>query len=178
MTFVGIDPSLTRTALAVVGDEGHGRMRVWQSTGKRDATVADRLGRIHDIMAFVLDALHDEQPTAWAIEGPAFSRNNAGAFDRAGAWWLILERADDEGFGLPLVVPPNVRAKYATGKGNAGKDEVLAAVVRRYPWTQIQNNDEADAYVIGCILARLHGQPIEDSLPATHLDALKKVTLP
>ena len=77
-----------------------------------------------------------------------------------------------------LPVPPAVRAKYATGKGNAGKDEVLLAASRRYPHAPIVGNDDADAVVLAAIGARMLGEPIEDSLPKTHLDALARLSLP
>ena len=77
-----------------------------------------------------------------------------------------------------MPVPPSCRAKYATGKGNAGKDEVLLAASRRYPHAPIVGNDDADAVVLAAIGARLLGEPVEDSLPKTHLDALAKLTLP
>ena len=101
------------------------------------------------------------------------SRNPGSAHDRSGLWWMTVDMIAARGLGFPLVVPPTVRAKYATGKGNAGKDEVLAAVIRRYPAAQVNNNDEADALVIAAIAARLGGDPIEESLPVAHLDALK-----
>ena len=77
-----------------------------------------------------------------------------------------------------LVVPASSRAKYATGRGNAGKDEVLLAVSRRYPHAPIVNNDQADAVALAAMGARLLGEPIEDSLPKTHLDALAKLAAP
>ena len=83
------------------------------------------------------------------------------------------------GAGVPVLpVPPSCRAKYATGKGNAGKDEVLLAVARRYPHAPVGGNDEADALVLAAMGARLLGEPVEDSLPKAHLDALAKLALP
>lgn len=51
-----------------------------------------------------------------------------------------------------IEVPPTVLKKFATGKGNAPKEQVMAHVARR--WGQIfDTNDEADAYVL-CRLGR------------------------
>ena len=77
-----------------------------------------------------------------------------------------------------LTVPPPTRAMFATGRGNAGKDEVLAAAIRRYPAWGIAGNDIADATVLAAIGARLLGHPLEESLPQTHLRALNKLALP
>ena len=75
-------------------------------------------------------------------------------------------------------VPVGTIKKHATGKGNAGKDEVLLAVSRRYPHAPIVNNDQADAVALAAMGARLLGEPVEDSLPKAHLDALAKIALP
>jgi hypothetical protein len=68
--------------------------------------------------------------------------------------------------------------KYATGKGMIAKDAVLAAVVRRYVGIDVTCNDEADALILAAMGARHLGQPIEDSLPLTHLAAMDNVHWP
>ena len=181
MTYIGIDPSLTRTAVCIIEDDGSVTMRQKGTTGRATATFADRLTRIADIACWTFDVVNNEggHLHQWAIEGPSIgSKNAAAAHDRSGLWWLMVDMVASNGNGLPLVVPPTVRAKYATGKGNAGKDEVLAAVVRRYDFAPVENNDQADAFVIAAIAARLGGNPIEESLPAAHLDALKTLRSP
>ncbi len=77
-----------------------------------------------------------------------------------------------------VAVPPNLRAKYATGRGNAGKDEVLLAVAHR--WTHVcqpDGNDTADALVLASMGADHLGHP-PVHLPATHREALTKVPWP
>lgn len=46
-----------------------------------------------------------------------------------------------------VMVPPAVLKKFATGKGNVGKDEVLAAAIRRFGF-EGTNNNEADAWML------------------------------
>ena len=181
MTFVGIDPSLTRTALCVIEDDGSVTLRQKATTGTAAATIGDRLRRLSDIVGWALDVVTEEAGDiqGWAIEGPSIgSKNAAAAHDRSGLWWLLTDAIAASGYGFPLIVPPTVRAKYATGKGNAGKDEVLAAVVRRYDYAPVENNDQADAFVIAAIAARLNGSAIDDPLPRAHLDALTKLATP
>lgn len=179
MSYVGIDPSLTRTAICILHDDGSVTVREKATTGRADASICARINRINDIVNWAHDVMTQEAGDVgtWAIEGPSIgSKNAAAAHDRSGLWWLLVDAITGSGyFGTPIVVPPTVRAKYATGKGNAGKDEVIASVIRRNPHAPIDNNDQADAYVIAHIAARLAGDP-QDDLPATHLAALDKLT--
>jgi crossover junction endodeoxyribonuclease RuvC len=81
--------------------------------------------------------------------------------------------------GSPVVeVAPALLKKYATGKGNAGKDEVLAAAIRRYPMANITCNDIGDAVVLAAMGARHLGEPIESSLPQVNHTAMEKVAWP
>lgn len=110
------------------------------------------------------------------VEQPAFSRSTGSMHDRSGLWWLAVAKL--RSLDRPVVeVTPTARAKYATGKGNAGKDAVLAAVVRRYPDVEVTGNDEADALVLAAMGARWAGHPIDDP-PKTHLAALEAVRWP
>ena len=179
MMVVGIDPSLTSTGVVVV--DAQDRLTVQTATvesrGARSDSWASRSERVRGLAASVTA----EVPVSARLvvmESPSLSQRNAGsAHDRAGLWWAIYWRLTDRGIPV-LPVPPAVRAKYAAGKGNAAKDAVMLAVARRYPHVDIGNNNEADAMVLAAIGARLLGEPVEDSLPKTHTDALQKVTLP
>lgn len=108
------------------------------------------------------------------VEGPAYASSGAGTWDRAGFWWLVVARLT--GAGLNVVeVPPSSLKTYATGKGNAGKDDVLSHAVRRYPHVAFNGNDEADALILAAMGARFAGCPIETSLPNTHTRAMTSV---
>lgn len=80
--------------------------------------------------------------------------------------------------GHPIAeVPPANLKRYAVGKGNAAKDEVLAAAIR-YLHADITGNDIADAVVLAAIGARHLGQPIEGALPQANLTAMDKINWP
>lgn len=83
------------------------------------------------------------------IEGLAFRAHDPG-LERAGLWWMLRERLD--AWGVPVAVaPPSAVKKYATGVGNADKDRVLAAVIRRWPDVEVTGNDEADALCLAAL---------------------------
>src|SRR5690606_34094716 len=102
----------------------------------------------------------DDGPDLIVMEAPAFSKNNGMAHERAGLWWKIYEAVTGYSVHV-LVVKPNLRAKYATGRGNAGKDEVMLAASRRYPDAEITNNNEADAVALAAMGARLMAEPVD-----------------
>jgi crossover junction endodeoxyribonuclease RuvC len=102
---------------------------------------------------------------------------------RAGFWWLVAWRLWVRGYTV-VEVPPATRTRYATGRGNASKDDVLSAVIRRYPHVDVNGNDEADSLVLAAMGMRHLGRPIEPllgracALPQTHLAAMDAVTWP
>ena len=177
MKVVGVDLSLTSTGLATVDTERVTLNRVTTS-GKHGATLLERWLRLDDIATRVTDVCGAAHTTALVVvEGPSMGQGRqSGTHDRAGLWWLVMDRLHEAGHKV-VEVPPSVRAKYATGAGNAGKDAVLAAVCRRYPHVEVTGNDVADALVLASMGARFLGAPLE-GLPQTHLAAMGKVHWP
>lgn len=173
ITVIGIDLSLTSTGLAVINDGGIRLHRI-TSTGHKGDTLDQRRDRIRSLAVGITHRI----PTgaAVAIEAPLYRGRAAmgSAHDRSWAWGKVVD--DCHLLDATVVeIMPNLRSKYATGKGNASKDQVLAAACRRYPHVDIVGNDTADALILAAMLSRLLGQPIEHSLPATHLAALDKL---
>ena len=177
MRVLGIDPSLTATGLALIDLDQRAVVDTWTiaSKGKADATLRQRLARL-DSLATAITYVDDLALVV--IEGPSLGQTRqSGTFDRAGLWWAIVANLDN--LGIPIVeVAPACRARYATGKGNAGKDTVLLEVARRYPTVPVANNNEADALVLAAMgFHHLTGAPLVD-LPASHRAALAAVTWP
>jgi len=75
-----------------------------------------------------------------------------------------------------LEVPPSTLKKYATGKGNAPKDAVLAAAIRRLEYGG-HSSDEADALWLLEIGRAILGET-HVTVPKTHRRALEKLAVP
>lgn len=162
---LGVDLSLTSTGVA-----GYGwAERLVPPRG------LDGLPRLRWLRDAVLALEFTHQPDLVVVEGLAYSRTTGKAAERAGLWHLVVERLD--GMVPWAQVPPTARAKYATGKGNAPKDAVLAAVVRRFPDFDVTGNDQADALVLAAMgLDHLGHPPVV--MPAAHRASLNAVVWP
>lgn len=149
---VGLDLSLTATGIATVDETAV--LRPMGLTGPA------RLMCIRDDVLAALPVLH---PLV-VVEGYAYGRHNQAhqLGELGGVIRLALWEA-----GIPYVeVPPSTLKKYATGRGNAGKDEVLAAAIRRLGYDGHDNN-EADALWLRAMGCAAYGAPLA-GLPKTH----------
>lgn len=172
--FAGIDPSLTGTGV-VTFDTGTGIKKIASfSSSPSGDSVIGKHSRLTDMSNRIVGSVVEGGfPVLVAIEGPAFSSNTGKAWDRAGLWWYVVDRLIHHKIPV-LEVPPTVRAKYGSGSGRAGKDEVLLATSRTYPDFDIKNNNDADALLLCAFAARLAGHPFDGSLPKLRLAALDK----
>lgn len=155
---VGIDLSLTCTGLALPPAHAGGRLRtmpIKKPSGQTAANGWPELRRLRWMRDRIVDEVRRETRTTFGdavpvlavIEDMAFSRTTGHVMTRAGLWWMVVDALDE----IPGVswaqVKPTTRAKYATGKGNAGKDVVMREVARRFP-DFAGGEDEADALVL------------------------------
>lgn len=176
-TVVGIDLSLTSTGIAIITGGIATTQRV-TSKGKADATLEQRLKRLNDLAATIADITEARKPTLVLIEAPSFQSKGGQAHDRSGLWWLVVTTLCHFPWIVVVQVPPSCRMRYGAGKGNAAKDDVLSAVVRRYPDVDVNGNDEADALILAAMGARHLGSPIEESLPKANLAGMAGVHWP
>ncbi|KAB1661666.1 crossover junction endodeoxyribonuclease RuvC [Pseudoclavibacter sp. CFCC 13796] len=171
-TVVGLDLSLTGTGLARVVKGGLEVKRIG-SSGSADATLSERSGRLHFMAERILD--WTGTPVLVAIESPAYRSFSGHAHDRSGLWWSVVSALFSSGVTV-AEVPPATLKKYATGKGTANKDAMIAAMVRRFPDVDINDNNIADAVALGCVAARLVDQPIDGVLSQARGQAWKTIT--
>ncbi len=134
--------------------------------------------RFRDITNEIFDRIRT--PHLVVIEGPSYGSGTGdrqqGHHERAGLWWHTTYRLWR--VEIPFaVVPPSVLKKYATGRGNASKQEVLLAAARRYPGVDIANDNEADAVVLLALALDHLGEPLAE-VPQTHRAALDKIAWP
>lgn len=163
MNTMALDLSLTSTGVSIGG--------VTQSI-QVDTRGVERLRDIRDrIVRLVLD---NEIGIA-VIEGYSYASRQSQSHslgELGGVVRLALFEAD-----IPfVVVPPTSRAKFATGKGNAGKAEVVSAISAKtgIVWSGSDGADRCDAWVMEQMLLVKLGRSSYD-WSKDQLDALDKV---
>ena len=122
MIVAGIDPSLTSTGVAVVDTQD--RLTIATHTvaskGRRDASWRERWERGVDLAADI-GALVPRDSELVVVEAPTLSQGRQGGhLDRHGLWWALYGNLTRAGHDV-LVVAASSRAKFAAGKGNAGR---------------------------------------------------------
>lgn len=174
---VGLDLSLTSTGIArtLADGERFALVHTITSSGCKTDTWEQRHRRLGRIAVDVAECV--PQRTLVMLEAPSYASATGSQHDRSGLWWMTYTKLSWIEDVTIVPVPPAVRAKYATGKGNASKDAVLAAAVRRYPDIDVSSNDIADAVILMAIGCRLLGHPIDD-MPAAHLTVMDKIRPP
>jgi Holliday junction resolvasome RuvABC endonuclease subunit len=137
MNILGLDPSLTSTGICA-GDN-HG---VAYQSREEDAA------RLVDIRDYVLRMCLENDVKCVIMEGYSYgSRTRAHALGELGG---VLKVAFNEAWIPYVLVPPTSRAKFATGRGNAGKAEVISAVSFKTnrSWSGKGIEDRIDAWVL------------------------------
>lgn len=174
MDVLGVDPSLTCTGVAKVlsGVVIGGRVQTGPQPG-----LGGTIARVRYIVAGVLKfAPRGEFVTV--IETPFVpARGGAGAvLERGYLYWLLVDQLMRR--GAVVAVGPTARAKYSTGRGNAGKDDVLAAVVAAHPLVTVADHNVADAIALASMGARWFGAPVDGEISAKQDEAMRAVRWP
>jgi len=170
MRVAAFDLSLTQTGWAT----WDGDVRRCGTIRPKDVAMA-RLDRVRREVLTIADGAE-----LVVIEGYSYGSGNQahqlgelGGVVRLSLWATRQTRL----YRPPFVeVPPAVLKKYATGRGNAGKEEMLVAAVRRLGY-EGSNNNEADA--LWLLSAGLDAYRASwAKLPEAQVEALAKLDWP
>lgn len=169
---VAFDLSLTSTGVA----DRNGTRRIKpKTTGParlaeiRDAVLAECHHHVTlDVQIRCVVEGCPTKPDLVVIEGYSYASGNK-AHDVGEMGGVVRLALYEAGIAYHVVSPATIKMA-ATGKGNASKDDVLLAAVRRLGYDG-NNKDEADAlWLYRLTLHALGGTPLD--VPKTHLRAL------
>jgi Holliday junction resolvasome RuvABC endonuclease subunit len=131
--------------------------------------------RLDLISTAISDIVKEEEISVVIIEGYSFASRSGQAFsigELGGVVRTTLYR-----MGIPFIeIPPTCRAKFATGKGNASKNEVVSSIsaktgiIFRNPGA----DDQCDAWILLEMAKTYLGISLID-WPKVNKDALDKV---
>jgi crossover junction endodeoxyribonuclease RuvC len=168
MRVVGLDLSLTCTGVAV--EEGEGRSFTIEPARRRGM---ERLDFIREgVLTYAAPGALNADIVV--IEGYSFNSKQGGEHlgELGGVVRLALW---DLGIRFVDVSPASLKT-YATGKGNAKKEVVFAAAIRRLGYEGNDHN-EADALWLRAMALDHYGEQLVD-MPQDHRRALEKVEWP
>lgn len=163
MNIAGIDLSLTSTGYSISGDTG-------AITTKYKG--AERLSYISNV---ILELCKEFSVDVAVIESYSFASRNSQAHSIGELGGAVRMRLWEN--NIPYVdVPPTCRAKFATGKGNASKNEVISAISAKtgIVWSGAGSDDRCDAWILEQMGLAAAGKSTYD-WPAVNLSALAKI---
>lgn len=180
-TIIGIDPSLTSAGIAVLVNGAPLALHSIGHASHNGRSYAHRSDRIVSQTRAVIDCVRMHTPAGGydlaVIEGPAYAHHNAYTHDGAGLWWGLYSAIRAK--RVPIAVcAPQTRAKWASGKGNAQKTEILGVVRSWWPETAIRNDDIADALVLAAMGATHLGDRLPFELKDRHRVTLEAIDWP
>ena len=161
--FLGIDPSLTSTGIAVIinGDCNIGLHKPPKEYSKGILRLAWHVDKLNEV-------IETFKPIFAAIEGPSY--DSVGKHEELGqlrgVLMLTLHRA-----GLRyVVVPPSTLKKYGARNGAASKEKMIRAAAERWPGKTF-TDDTADA-AWAAHLAKAYKTPMQH-LTRPQIEVLK-----
>lgn len=141
---VGIDPSLTNTAV-IRGDEHGYEYATFGSGNELGDSASARIARYDGLVSRVMEWIGDGPFQAIYIEGYSFDSHGRGKF--SAEYGGILRWHLDDVTDRLFEVAPHTLKKFATGKGAGKKDMVIAHLARRYD-VLFNSNDEYDGFAL------------------------------
>lgn len=140
MRYVGIDPS-TVTGLVIIENN-----QVVVETEIKSKIKTDPR-RFMDIAYNIVTQL--KKGDVVAIEGFSFGSKGQGVSVQYGIGWIIRQELIRNGYKY-IEVPPTSLKKFATGKGNTKKEDMVLPVFRKWGY-ECKTNNIRDAYILAKI---------------------------
>jgi len=167
---VGIDQSLTGFAITVLSVENPEQYLTWVYKSPYFG-----IERLADIREWLIDNLNYIEEhwsiTDVAMEGTVLASHAAlilGELSATVRLAIFDFFGDDDDRRFPLKIPPMTLKKYAAGKGNAKKQEMLLQIYKRWG-IEFNDDNAADSYA----LARLAAKSITGSIEAQVVEQIK-----
>lgn len=182
-TVVGLDLSLTGTALAVIDlHSGALSTAVHRSPAPKEDVLGAHVTRHRELVHGIVQQVLACDPALVVVEGLQFSvsSKDSSLTRRGFLWWAAAEGLVAGGAPVLEVAPSQIK-QLATGKGNAGKSEVVAAYATAWPDATRDRNieDRADASFAAALgVAYLRRDVLPFKLTGTRRKALAKVGRP
>lgn len=164
-TVVAFDLSLTSTGVA--DRNGTRRIRSKQTGEERLIEIRDAV-----LQACGFGPIVGILPDLVVIEGFSYGSKGSSTVDIGGMGWIVRVALYETRIPYEVVSPSTIKT-FACDNGNASKDDVLLAAVRRLDY-QGNSKDEADALWLYALAMHVLGSPIV-TLPKRHLRALGTV---
>lgn len=164
---IGIDQSLTGFALTIlnVDDPSHYITWVFKSQYRGVKRLSDIGGWLVDKIELVKD--HYIQDIA--MEGTVLASHSALVLGELAAtvkltlWDYFIDFDHQEHLRVPLQIPPMTLKKYAAGKGNAKKQEMLMQIYKRWG-IEFNDDNAADSYALARLASGAALGPIEEAI--------------
>ena len=160
-SILALDMSLTHTGWCLDGESGviTSRLRGWDRIAEITQEVFTR--------TFGVDVV--------VLEGYSYGSKGQAVYQIAELGGIVRYWLYAHGITTVEITPATLK-KYATGVGNAGKDAMIAAAIRRFYFRGSDNN-EADAYLLWCFAREAYGGPVA-KVPADRAALVHRLSWP
>lgn len=161
---IGVDQSLTGFAITILDVNDPKNYLTW--VYKSPYRGVKRLVDISSWLVGKLELVEDRYVVDVAMEGSVLSSHSALVLGELAAvvkivFWSFFEDWDhQEHLRVPLQIPPMTLKKYAAGKGNAKKQEMLMQIYKRYG-VEFNDDNAADSYGLARMAGKLHINDVE-----------------
>lgn len=160
---IGIDQSLTGFAVTALVIEDPSRYHTW--VYKSPYFGVERLVDIRQFLVDHFDYVSETRDIVnIAMEGTVLASHAALVLGELAALVkLTIYDYFDDYLRFPVMVPPMTLKKYAAGKGNAKKQEMLLQMYKRWG-IEFNDDNAADSYALARLAAGLSQDKVEESV--------------